>query len=132
MITTSINSIFNSSLLNKTLVPNFVRPCEGDILRITDRTFSICPPTGDVVEMFIFENQHGEKITLGLNQILKSRGSVANSFQKAIWQGDIKTGRDIYEALAVKPIRVSRVECVNVETSTGYMRKKFVYMFDWC
>ena len=132
MTTSSINSIFNSSLLNKTLVPKFERPCEGDVLRITNKTFCRQLPEGGTVEMFIFENLHGEKIILGLNQILRSRGSVADSFQKAIWQRDIKTGKDIYEILSVKTIRVSHVDCYNVEMPNGFMRKKFVYTFDWC
>lgn len=128
---TQIISFNQSNLASTKLVPNFVKIGEGDVLSITNNTFCKEMPNGQTVEMFIFENQFGEKMILGLNQILKSRGSVANSLQKAIWNKDIQTGKDLFFVLQECKIRVSHIDYTNVTMPDGLVRCKLIYTFDW-
>lgn len=133
---TSIISVYNSRIFSEKLTPSFAIIETGDILRITDKiTIERFPDhhSGDVkeVEFFIFESQNtGQFVKLSMSQILKSRGSVADSLQKAIWNKDIKTGADLYRVLNERAIRISRVNFEDKPTPDGMMRRR-VLTLDW-
>lgn len=128
---TQIISFNQSNIANKALVPNFAQIVTGDILTLTNDVFCKKMSNGNTVEMFVFKNQDGQRVILGMNQILRSYGSVNDSFQMAIWNKDIKTGKDIFFILRDHKICVTNVCTDKHETLNGF-KLRVNYVLDWC
>lgn len=131
-----IISVYNSKLLSENLTPSFVTICQGNTLTFTEDIVVEQFPdrrTGGfrTIEMLVFMNQHNERVKLPLSKILKSRGTVGESLQKAIWNKDLKTGKDLIKILREKAIHVSNVGFDDKPMPNGEWNRRIVYTLHW-